>query len=113
MKMADSVENNETPVASTETKTDATADTRKPAGRKQELVGIVSSNKMMKSVVVKVDRMVRHEKYKKIIRRTSKFMAHNDLDDVNIGDKVKIESTRPLSARKRWRVIEVVQRAAR
>ncbi|HZS46406.1 MAG TPA: 30S ribosomal protein S17 [Blastocatellia bacterium] len=84
-----------------------------PAKRKQELVGTVSSNKMMKTVVVKVDNMVRHEKYKKIIRRTSKFMAHNELEGVNIGDKVRIESTRPLSAHKRWRVVEVVQKATR
>ena len=84
-----------------------------PAKKKQELVGTVSSNKMMKTVIVKVDNMVRHEKYKKIIRRTSKFMAHNELDGINIGDKVRIESTRPLSAHKRWRVVEVVQKATR
>src|SRR5882724_8493119 len=82
------------------------------APRKQEMVGIVSSDKMTKTVVVKVDRMVRHERYKKIIRRTSKFMAHNEIDGVTIGDKVKIVSTRPLSARKRWRVVEVMQKAS-
>jgi small subunit ribosomal protein S17 len=82
-------------------------------GRKQEMIGIVSSDKMTKTVVVKVDRMVRHDKYKKIIRRTSKFMAHNEIDGVVIGDKVKIVSTRPLSARKRWQVVEVIQKASR
>ena len=83
-----------------------------PKRRRQEKVGLVTSDKMTKTVVVKVDRMVRHEKYKKIIRRTSKFMAHNEIEGVTIGDKVKIVATRPLSARKRWRVTEVVQKAS-
>jgi len=104
--MADSVEN-------IESGDSQTAPVAPSAPRKQEFVGIVSSNKMTKTVVVKVDSMVRHEKYKKIIRRTSKFMAHNEIEGVSIGDKVRIISTRPLSARKRWRVTEVVQKATR
>jgi small subunit ribosomal protein S17 len=101
--MAESEENVNGGAATPETST---------APRKQEMVGIVSSDKMSKTVVVKVDRMVRHDKYKKIIRRTSKFMAHNEIEGVTIGDKVKIVATRPLSARKRWRVTEVVQKAS-
>jgi len=72
--------------------------------------GRVVSNKMQKTVVVAVDRLVRHRLYKKIIRRTSKFMAHDELA-CNIGDVVRIVETRPLSKRKRWRVVEVVERA--
>jgi small subunit ribosomal protein S17 len=79
-------------------------------GRRQEKVGLVTSNKMTKTVVVRVERQVRHPKYKRYIRRRKKFMAHDDLG-VNIGDIVKIIETRPLSARKRWRVVEIVQKA--
>jgi small subunit ribosomal protein S17 len=79
-------------------------------GRRAEKVGIVASDKMQKTVVVRVDRMVRHPKYRRYVRRTSKFMAHNELD-ATIGDKVRIVETRPLSARKRWRVAEIVQKA--
>jgi small subunit ribosomal protein S17 len=78
-------------------------------GRRAEKVGIVTSNKMMKTVVVRVDRLVRHHKYKRYIRRRTKFMAHTNID-CNIGDKVRIIETRPLSACKRWRVAEVLQK---
>lgn len=79
-------------------------------GRRAEKVGIVVSNKMMKTVVVRVDRLVRHHKYKRYIRRRAKFMAHTTVD-CNIGDKVRIVETRPLSSRKRWRVAEILQKA--
>ena len=72
--------------------------------------GRVVSNKMQKTVVVAVDRLVRHRLYKKIMRRTSKFMAHDELK-CNIGDVVRIVETRPLSKQKRWRVVEIVERA--
>jgi small subunit ribosomal protein S17 len=72
--------------------------------------GRVVSNKMQKTVVIAVDRLVRHRLYKKIMRRTSKFMAHDELA-CNIGDVVRIVETRPLSKRKRWRVVEIVERA--
>jgi small subunit ribosomal protein S17 len=72
--------------------------------------GRVVSNKMQKTVVIAVDRLVRHRLYKKIMRRTSKFMAHDELS-CNIGDVVRIVETRPLSKRKRWRVVEIVERA--
>ena len=81
------------------------------ANRAQK-VGIVSSDKMQKTVVVRVDRLVRHTKYRRYVRRTSKFMAHDEMG-ATIGDKVRIVETRPLSARKRWRVIEIVQKAAK
>jgi small subunit ribosomal protein S17 len=79
-------------------------------GKRAEKVGIVSSDKMMKTVVVRVDRLVRHPVYRKYIKRRKKFMAHDELG-AKIGDKVKIVETRPLSARKRWRVVEIIQRA--
>jgi small subunit ribosomal protein S17 len=72
--------------------------------------GRVVSNKMQKTIVIAVDRLVRHRLYKKIMRRTSKFMAHDELA-CNIGDVVRIVETRPMSKRKRWRVVEVVERA--
>jgi|SRR6267378_657946 small subunit ribosomal protein S17 len=83
----------------------------KRAHRSQK-VGAVVSDKMQKTVVVRVDRLVRHTKYRRYVRRTSKFMAHDELG-ATIGDKVRIVETRPMSARKRWRVIEIVQKAAK
>ena len=79
---------------------------------RSEKVGTVASDKMQKTVVVRVDRLVRHRKYRRYVRRTSKFMAHDELG-ATVGDKVRIIETRPLSARKRWRVIEIVQKAAK
>jgi len=81
-------------------------------GRRSQKVGIVSSDKMQSTVVVRVDRLVRHQKYRRYVWRTSKFMAHDD-KGATIGDKVRIVETRPLSARKRWRVVEIVQKAAK
>ena len=80
--------------------------------KKAQKVGTVSSDKMLKTVVVRVDRLVRHSKYRRYVRRTSKFMAHDELG-ATVGDKVRIVQTRPLSARKRWRVVEIVQKAAK
>jgi len=79
---------------------------------RSQKVGTVSSDKMQKTVVVQVDRLVRHMKYRRYVRRTSKFMAHDELG-ATVGDKVRIVETRPLSARKRWRVVEIVQKAAK
>lgn len=81
-------------------------------GRRAEKVGIVASDKMEKTIVVRVDRLIKHPKYRRYVRRTSKFMAHDELG-ATVGDKVRIVETRPLSARKRWRVIEIVQKAAK
>jgi small subunit ribosomal protein S17 len=75
-----------------------------------EKIGVVASDKMEKTVVVRVDRLIKHPRYRRYVRRTSKFMAHNELE-ATTGDKVRIVETRPLSARKRWRVVEIVQKA--
>lgn len=73
-------------------------------------IGKVVSNKMNKSVVVAIEKRVIHPLYKKFYKRTSKFMAHDEKNECNIGDIVKIMETRPLSARKRWRVVEILQK---
>lgn len=82
------------------------------ANRRAQKIGTVTSDKMTKTVVVNVDRQIMHPKYRRYVRRRTKFMAHDEMG-AGIGDKVRIEETRPLSARKRWRVIEIVQKAAR
>ena len=79
---------------------------------RSQKVGTVASDKMQKTVIVRVDRLVRHTKYRRYVRRTSKFMAHDELG-ATVGDRVRIVETRPLSARKRWRVVEIVQKAAK
>jgi small subunit ribosomal protein S17 len=84
----------------------------KRRGRRVQKVGIVASDKMQKTVVVRVDRLVMHRKYRRYVRRTSKFMAHDEIGST-VGDKVRIVETRPLSARKRWRVVEILQKAAK
>ena len=89
---------------------DATGSEAKRTSRRAEKVGVVASDKMQKTVVVRVDRLVKHPKYRRYVRRTSKFMAHNE-KGATIGDKVRIVETRPLSAHKRWRVVEIIQKA--
>lgn len=79
-------------------------------GRRSEKVGVVASDKMEKTCVVRVDRLIKHPKYRRYVRRTSKFMAHNE-KGATVGDKVRIVETRPLSAHKRWRVVEIIQKA--
>ena len=81
-------------------------------GNRVQKVGIVSSDKMQKTVVVRVDRQVLHMKYRRYVRRTTKFKAHDELG-AGIGDRVRIVETRPLSAQKRWRVVEILQKAAK
>ena len=83
---------------------------KEPAGRRQERVGVVTTAKMQKTVVVAVERLVRHGFYRKTIRRTSTFMAHDELG-ARAGDRVRIVETRPLSRQKRWRVAEILERA--
>jgi small subunit ribosomal protein S17 len=80
--------------------------------RRQQKVGIVTSNKMQKTVVVTVERQVRHPFYKRVVRRSKKFLAHDEKNQCRVGDTVRIEETRPLSRSKRWRVVEVVAQAA-
>ncbi len=79
-------------------------------GTKAEVQGVVISDKMDQSVVVAVERKVRHPLYGKIQRRTSKFMAHDPSNDVKVGDRVALVETRPLSRRKRWAVTRVIER---
>ncbi|MEY3482372.1 MAG: hypothetical protein RLZ40_415 [Actinomycetota bacterium] len=73
--------------------------------------GVVVSNKMNKTVVVSLVERVRHPKYDKFVIRTKKFYAHDEANDAKVGDKVRIVETRPLSKTKRWRVVEVLERA--
>jgi small subunit ribosomal protein S17 len=78
---------------------------------RKEKIGTVTSNKMEKSNVVAVERKVKHPKYKKFVKRTSKFMAHDEKNECNIGDVVRIMETRPLSKNKCWRLVEIVEKA--
>ncbi|MCS6794337.1 MAG: 30S ribosomal protein S17 [Raineya sp.] len=78
---------------------------------RKEKVGKVVSNKMQKSIVVAVERRVKHPIYGKFMKKTSKFMAHDEKNECNIGDVVRIMETRPLSKRKRWRLVEIIEKA--
>jgi small subunit ribosomal protein S17 len=82
-----------------------------PAHKRQERIGLVVSAKTSKTVVVSVERLVRHRLYRKTMRRTSTFMAHDEFG-ARAGDRVRIVESRPLSRRKRWRVTEIVERSA-
>jgi len=80
-------------------------------GHRKVREGIVVSDAMDKTVVVRVERRVAHPLYKKVVRRFKKFLAHDERNTAKVGDLVRIEETRPLSKRKRWRVIAILQRA--
>jgi len=73
--------------------------------------GLVTSNKMEKSILVSVERKLKHPKYGKFLKRTTKLMAHDEKNECNIGDKVKVMETRPLSKNKCWRLVEIIERA--
>ncbi|MCI0338335.1 MAG: 30S ribosomal protein S17 [Acidobacteria bacterium] len=110
------MENSETATASSQTENvsaPAKSTEVKARGRRSEKIGIVASDKMQKTVVVRVDRLVKHPRYKRYVRKRSKFMAHNEIEGVTIGDQVRIVETRPLSSRKRWRVVEVLRKASK
>src|SRR3954454_19360636 len=79
--------------------------------KRKTKVGRVVSDRMDKTVVVSVERLARHPLYKRVIRLTTKFKAHDEANDAHVGDTVRIEESRPLSATKRWRLLEVVARA--
>ncbi|MBN2355207.1 30S ribosomal protein S17 [candidate division KSB1 bacterium] len=79
--------------------------------KRKTKLGIVTSDKMSKSRVITVQRYVQHPLYHKYIKKTSKFMAHDENNESHVGDLVKITETRPLSARKRWRLVEIIERA--
>ena len=78
---------------------------------RRERVGVVVSNSMDKSILVVVKRKVKHPIYGKLVNKSSKFMAHDEKNDANAGDTVKISETRPLSKNKRWRLVEIIERA--
>jgi len=79
--------------------------------RRKTRIGIVSSNKMMKTITVAVERKVKHPIYGKFLKKTTKFHAHDDLNAAGIGDVVRIMETRPLSKTKRWRLVEIIEKA--
>jgi small subunit ribosomal protein S17 len=83
----------------------------KVQGKRKTKVGRVVSDKMDKTIVVSVERLARHRLYKRVIRLTTKFKAHDETNDAHIGDTVLIEEARPLSATKRWRLVSVIARA--
>ena len=78
---------------------------------RKERIGIVTSNKMEKSIVVTIERKVKHGLYGKFVKKTSKFVAHDQKNTCNEGDTVKIMETRPLSKNKNWRLVEIIERA--
>ena len=81
-------------------------------GKRKTKVGRVVSDKMDKTIVVSVERLTRHRLYKRVIRLTTRFKAHDERNEARIGDTVRIEESRPLSATKRWRMVEIVARAS-
>jgi small subunit ribosomal protein S17 len=83
----------------------------RPRGQRKVRTGVVVSDKMDKTVVIRIEQSVRHPVYHKTIRRTAKLTAHDEKGDAHVGDTVRVMETRPLSKTKRWRVIEVVERA--
>ncbi len=78
---------------------------------RKERVGIVVSNKMDRSISVMVERKVMHPKYGKFVKKSTKFMAHDEKNECGMGDTVRIMETRPLSKNKRWRLVEIIERA--
>src|SRR6476659_3963022 len=88
-----------------------TESTEAMQGKRKTKVGRVVSDKMDKTIVVSVERLARHRLYKRVVRLTTKFKAHDESNDAHVGDTVRIEESRPLSATKRWRLVEVVQRS--
>ena len=92
-------------------KSEKTDETSSPRHNRKTREGLVVSDKMDKTAVVAVIERVRHAKYGKFMMRTKRLYAHDETNDANVGDKVRVMETRPLSKNKRWRVIEVVERA--
>jgi len=78
---------------------------------RKERIGVVTSNKVEKSIVVSIERKVKHALYGKFLKKTSKFVAHDEENSCNEGDTVKIMETRPLSKNKNWRLVEIIERA--
>ncbi len=78
---------------------------------RKERVGLVVSNKMEKSIVVQIERKVKHPKYGKFVRKTTKLVAHDEQNECGIGDTVKVMETRPISKNKCWRLVEIIEKA--
>lgn len=78
---------------------------------RKERIGLVVSNKMERSIVVEIETKIKHPIYGKFVKKHNKFMAHDENNECNIGDKVRIMETRPLSKKKRWRLVEILERA--
>jgi small subunit ribosomal protein S17 len=87
------------------------SETAETALKGRQEIGVVTSDRMDQTVVVTVERSWAHPLYKKVVRSRTKFMAHDAENDCNVGDRVRLAECRPMSARKRWRVVEVIQRA--
>ena len=89
---------------------DNTTNSTEERNLRKERIGLVVSNKMNKSIVVTIERKVKHPKYGKFVKKTSKFVAHDETNQCSIGDKVLIMETRPLSKTKNWRLVEVLEK---
>jgi small subunit ribosomal protein S17 len=85
--------------------------TETPRNMRKQRIGVVTSNKMTKSIVVSVERQVKHPMYGKFVKKTKKFMAHDENNECKIGDTVRIMETRPLSKNKCWRLVDIIERA--
>jgi len=96
----------------TDTATAPTAATTASRGNRKERVGKVISNKMAKTIIVRVERRFAHPRFKKVVTGYKKFYAHDEKSEAKVGDRVRIEETRPLSKTKRWRLVEVVEKSA-
>ena len=110
--VVDAVKETASDVVDAITGSDDEEPTEKEGRKRNEKVGIVHSDKMTNTVVVRVNRMVKHQLYHKYMKKRKKFMAHDEMG-ASVGDRVRIQETRPLSAKKRWRVIEIIQKAVK
>lgn len=90
---------------------EATTETTQKRNLRKERIGVIVSDKMDKSIVVAVERKVKHPMYGKFVKRTSKFVAHDEKNESHVGDTVRIVETRPLSKTKNWRLVEIIERA--
>jgi small subunit ribosomal protein S17 len=95
----------------TEEQTEEQTDTTEERNDRKERVGVVQSDKMDKTITVSVRRQMKHPMYGKYLERSSKFMVHDEENDANEGDTVRVMETRPISKNKRWRLVEVIERA--
>ncbi len=105
------IQEKETTQVQGETSSQTVSQEKPKRGQRKVRIGRVVSNKMNKTIVVAIERRVMHPIYKKVYVRTTKVMAHDENNECNIGDIVKIMETRPLSRHKRWRLVEIIERA--